>query len=165
MTANKSEIAVRIETNDKNEILVKRILYKRFSFHGFGSFIWGIKPEEISVSQKALDLLKKRIGHRYTSMGDLSGMSLDFNTQAADPKYRGMNFNYGYLGPKLKIPIEDVIIDRAGYEMLEKTTITDHTLDQDPEDIERWENILKLDKENKDDEVNQIIEEFYTTKN
>lgn len=164
MSKTNSKIAIRIETNEKNEIFVKRIIYKRFSFHGFGSFIWKIKPEEISISQKALDLLKTRIGCQYTSLGDLSGLDLSNNTQQANSKHNGMTLNYSFLGPQLNIPIEDVIIDYDSYEMLKKATITEKTLDQDPEDLKRWETIMQLDKENKQDKINKIIKEFYKTK-
>ena len=161
MKKNNLKIAIRIETNEKEEILVKRINYHRFEFHGSGSFIWKIQPEEISISQKALDLLKKRIGDQYTSLGDLAGLDLSYNTTQVNPKHNGMTLNYAFLGPELNIPLEDVLIDYDFYEMLKQSNISETTLNKDPDDVKRWEEIEHLDKQDKSDEINKIIEKFY----
>lgn len=158
------KIVVRIETNNKNEIVIKRTQYSRFEFYEVYSYTWNLDPKEISISQKALDLLKKRVGSKYTSLGDLAGLDLFYHTNNQIPSRVGYGLNYGFLGPKLNLPLNDVLIDSKFYQMLSsQAIISDQTVAKDPEDISRWVKILKLDKQKKDEEANQIITDFYTT--
>lgn len=150
-------IAVRIELKDAETILVKRIKYERFSFHGFGSFIWKVNPEEISISQEALTLLETRIGSQYTSMGDLAGLDLSYSDTQHNKKYNGFTLNYGFLGCELDIPIEDVLIDYKSYENLLKAHISSDTLSVDIEDAKRWKTI----ESTTDAQANKIVKQFY----
>lgn len=160
-----TKIAVRIETNNQDEIVVKRVNYNRFQFFGFGSFIWKTKPEEISISQKALDLLKQRVGKEYTSLGDLAGLDMSFNDSALKRKHRGFIFNYGFLGPELNIPLKDVLVDFKFYtEVLANANKSDKTLPIDVEDQKRWDKINKLRGENKESSIERIINKHYQSK-
>lgn len=150
-------IAIRIELKDEQTILVKRINYDRFSFHGFGSFIWKLKPEEVSISQAALNLLETRLGSRYTSLGDLAGLDFSYSDHPQNQKYKGFHLSYGFLGCELDIPIEDVLIDSKSYANLLKSNISDQTLSVDLEDLKRWKEIEGAT----DAQANKIVKNFY----
>ena len=154
-------IAVRIESNNKDEIVVKRIDYNRFEFHGFGSFVWKVQKDEISISQKAFDLLRTRVGDKYSSMGDLAGIDLSHNTTQYKEEYNGYTVNYAFLGPELSVPLEDVIIDLDFYEFLKDIPFTEDSPEQDIADVSRWVEIERLEKTNQDKKVNKIIKEYY----
>lgn len=156
----KSKVAVRIETNKAGELLIKRIIYKRFSFHGFGSFIWKLKPEEISISPQAFKLLASRVGYKYSSMGDLAGLEFSFSDTQYDPKYNGFTMSYGFLGCELNVPVEDVLIDHDSFENLKQAIISEDTLAFDSEDFARWENIDKMS----DEESQAMVKKFYERK-
>lgn len=154
---------IRLETNkDNTQIIIKRLNYDRFAFHGFGSFIWKLKPEEISISQEALDLIKTRVGRTYTSMGDLAGLDLNFNTVAADPRQHGFILSYGALAPKLRVPIEDVLIDYESFENLKKATLESKSPNFDPVDLKLWIDMLKSRNEKTQEE---IINKYYQKEN
>lgn len=154
-------IAVRISTTKSGKIKVKRINYERFSFHGFGSFIWQVKPSEISISPKALELLASRIGRQYTSMGDLAGLSLHHYDTQYDSRHNGYSLNYGFLGYELVVPLEDVIIDWKFYQMLETAVVEQVQHEFDERDKAHWDEMIKLEAEGKQKESDNIYKEFY----
>lgn len=154
-------VAIRLAVNDKKEIIIKRINLSRFSFHGFGSFIWSVKPEEISISQEALDLLETRIGHQYTSMGDLAGLDLSHNTEARDHRCRGFNLNYGFLGYELEVPLEDVLIDRKFHEMLQRSAIEEREYEVGAEDKQQWDELIRLENAGDSKQSEQIYKTIY----
>lgn len=159
-----SKKAIRVEYDQIQDCLVlRRLNYKRFSFHGFGSFIWQAKAEDISISSKALKALEGRIG-KESSLGDLAGASFEFNDVAADKNQRGFIINYGYTGPYIEVPLEDVVIDYKTFEMI-KSCVEEKepsVSKEEQEDLTAWQSLLEAEESGDEKMSEKIMKKFYS---
>mgnify|MGYP007088034316 CR=1 FL=1 len=156
--------AIRIEYDKIQDcIVLRRLNYKRFSFHGFGSFIWQAKPEDISVHPLALEALQKRVG-KDSSLGDLAGASFDYNDTAADKNQRGFIVNYGYTGPTLEVPMEDVVIDMKTFEMFKKCVEKSEppVSKEETDDLNAWKSLMEAEKSGDEEMIELITKKFYS---
>ena len=157
--------AIRLDYDKTQDCLVlRRLNYKRFSFHGFGSFLWQVKKEDISLSPDALKALADRVG-KESILGDMAGASFSHNEVAEDKNQRGHIIDYGFMGPYLEVPMEEVVIDLKFYELIKTVT---PTKDEPPvtkveqEDLEAWQKMMEAEESGDETLMDQIKEHFYS---
>lgn len=158
-------LALRLDYDSVQDCLIlRRLNYKRFSFHGYGSFLWKPTAEEISLSPAALEALSKRIG-KESDLGDMSGAGFNYNTTAADKKERGFVFDYGFTGPFLEVPMEEVIIDLKSFELLKTASISKSeppVSKTEQEDLEAWQQMMDADEAMDESLMDKIRDKFYS---
>lgn len=157
--------ALRIEYDKTSDCLIlRRLNYKRFSFHGFGSFIWQARPEDVSISPSALEALKGRVG-KESSMGDLAGADFSHNTTAVDKNQRGFILNYGYTGPYIEVPLMDVVVDYKTFEMLKTASVSNQEPEvskEEQEDLLAWQQILEAEENGDDETIELLTKQYYS---
>lgn len=118
MKKNKTvKISYVPEVND-GEIMVECLDKKRIEQHGFGTFFWKLKKEEVEITKEAKQKLKECINREYSSLGDLFGFSIHYNTAAYNSEHRGLYLNYASLENEILVPLEDITIDYEAYRRL-----------------------------------------------
>lgn len=105
------------EVND-GEIMIECLEPKRIEHHGFGTFFWNLRKEEIEITEEAKEKLKECINREYSSIGDLFGFSIHYNTTAYDLRHRGLHLSYASLEAEILVPLEDITIDYEAYRRL-----------------------------------------------
>jgi hypothetical protein len=112
--------AVRVRVLRSGKFKIQTLQPKRRKIHGFGTFFWHIKEDEIDIDHKAVEALRACVNREYSSLGDLFGFNMHDNQECADLELRGPYLAYSATGSDLTVPPEDVTIDLNCHRMLER---------------------------------------------
>ncbi len=96
-------------TDDKKGLSLLALSKKRFNHYGFGTFLCNAKPDEIDITQEALDALLN-----CPEKSGLQGLELWADNRLA----------WGSLSPEFVVPLDSINRMSGSEKWLEQCTVT-----------------------------------------